>query len=394
MYESFFGLSGKPFQLNPDPEFYFASKGHKRARAYLEYGLHQGEGFIVITGDVGAGKTTLVRGILERLPSEMIVATHIVSTQVEADDLLRLVATGFGIATVGVDKSTLLTALRDHCRHEQDRGRRALLIIDEAQNLPPSAVEELRMLSNFQVGNRSLVQSFLIGQPELRDMLQAPSMQQFKQRVIASYHLGPLATDETRAYIEHRLRHVQWSGNPAFEDDTFIRIHEATDGVPRRINRLCDRLLLNCYLAQQTAVVPRMVTEVADELARELVGEPRRLASVVEGPGRVANGDSPTIRRPLLASVNVAAADDAGHRRGADLRLAGGDAALAEEDDGPGSPEVLGDRELLSELLDRLEVLEAGQAILQVRLRQALRQLRSLGGPPADRSGLDRQRDE
>jgi general secretion pathway protein A len=357
MYETFFGLSGKPFQLNPDPEFYFASKGHKRARAYLEYGLHQGEGFIVITGDIGAGKTTLVRSILDRLPGEMIVATHIVSTQVEADDLLRLVAQGFGMETAGTEKSALLTALRAYCLQQHELGRRSLLIIDEAQNLPPCAVEELRMLSNFQVGNQSLVQSFLIGQPELRDMLQSPGMQQLKQRIIASYHLGPLVGDETRAYVEHRLRHVEWAGNPAFDDEAFIRIHEATDGVPRRINRLCDRLLLNCYLAQLNVVPSAMVGEVANELARELVGESRRVFNPMDMPAAAIGGSVPH-RRALLPTI----------------------AAPAVATESVAFDGALTDADMLADLLDRMAVLEAGQEILQVRLKQALRQLQRISG--------------
>ncbi len=270
MYDTFYSLRGKPFQLNPDPDFFFGSKGHRRAMAYLEYGLHQGEGFIVITGEVGAGKTTLVRNLLRRVPSQSIVAAQIVSTQVTADDLLRLVAGNFQINTQGLDKSLLLQQLEVRFRHLHDEGKRALLIIDEAQNLSPRAVEELRMLSNFQIGSKSLVQSFLVGQPEFRDILQRPEMRQLKQRVIASYHLGPLDAAETRAYIEHRLRHVGWNEDPTFDDGAFDRIHALTDGIPRRINTLCDRLLLSGYLAETHTIAATMVDEVATELADEL----------------------------------------------------------------------------------------------------------------------------
>jgi general secretion pathway protein A len=270
MYESFFGLSGKPFQLNPDPDFFFGSKGHRRALAYLEYGLHKGEGFIVITGEVGAGKTTLLQGLLRRLPDESIVAAQIVSTQVEADDLLRLVAAGFGLPAAGLDKAVLLNRLQEHLTGLHADGRRALLVVDEAQNLSPRAVEELRMLSNFQVGNQSMVQSFLVGQPEFRSVMQRPEMRQLKQRVIASYHLGPLDRHETQSYVEHRLRHVGWRDDPHFEPSAYDRIFAATGGVPRRINALCDRVMLGAYLGEQHVVSASDVEQVASELSDEL----------------------------------------------------------------------------------------------------------------------------
>jgi putative secretion ATPase (PEP-CTERM system associated) len=272
MYQDYFGLSAKPFQLNPDPDFFFGSRGHKRALAYLEYGLHQGEGFIVITGEVGAGKTTLVRGLLRQIKNDAIVPVQIVSTQVDSDDLLRLVAAAFGLESAGIDKSTLLTRLQQHFEGLNAEGRRALLIVDEAQNLTQSAVEELRMLSNFQIGTRSLVQSFLVGQPEFRCIMQRPEMQQLKQRVIASYHLGPLDAEETRSYIEHRLHHVGWQADPRFDDGAFERIHIESGGVPRRINTLCDRLLLAAYLGERHEISVEDVGTVASEMDEELGG--------------------------------------------------------------------------------------------------------------------------
>lgn len=270
MYESFFKLTGKPFQLNPDPDFFFGSRGHKRAMAYLEYGLHQGEGFIVITGEVGAGKTTLVRNLLRKVPSQSVVAAQIVSTQLEADDLLRLVAGSFGIAIEELDKSALLLRLEAHFRQLHASGKRALLIVDEAQNLSPRAVEELRMLSNFQIDTRSLVQSFLVGQPEFREIMQRQEMRQLRQRIIASYHLGPLDASETQAYVAHRLAHVGWDHDPVFTPDAFDRIHQQAQGVPRRINTLCDRLLLSAFLAESHEISAADVDAVASELTEEL----------------------------------------------------------------------------------------------------------------------------
>ncbi len=270
MYESFYGLTGKPFQLNPDPSFYFGSRGHKRAFAYLEYGLYQSEGFIIITGEIGAGKTTIVRSLLEQLDPAKVVAAQLVSTQLDADDMLRAVGVAFGLPVRDVDKALLLASLEAFlCQLAVDK-KRALLIVDEAQNLSHRAVEELRMLSNFQLGDQALLQSFLVGQPELRDMMQSPAMQQLRQRVIASYHLGPLDQAETQAYIEHRLHHVGWKDDPHFAPDCFELIHSLTGGIPRRINSLCNRLLLAAYLSEKHVLQPGDVQAIAREINDEL----------------------------------------------------------------------------------------------------------------------------
>lgn len=271
MYESFYGFSGKPFQLTPDPDFFYASRGHKRAMSYLEYGLHQGEGFIVVTGDVGAGKTTILRALLAQIPADRIVAAQIVSTQLEADDLVRMVARAFGIPDARGDKATVMHRLERYFVDLMRQGKRALLVVDEAQNLSQGAVEELRMLSNIQIGKQAPMQSFLVGQPEFREMMRSPSMQQLRQRVIASYHLGPLEADETRPYIEHRLRRVGWTGSrPQIDAGAFEAVHRLSGGVPRRINSLVDRVLLAGCLAENPLVGAADVQIVADELDREL----------------------------------------------------------------------------------------------------------------------------
>ena len=279
MYESFYGLTGKPFQLNPDPEFYFGSKGHKRAFAYLQYGIHQSEGFIVITGEIGAGKTTIVRSLFEQIDRSSLVAAQLVSTQLDAEDMLRSVAVAFGVPVKSVDKAMLLASLEAFLCQLAVEGKRALLVIDEAQNLTPRAVEELRMLSNFQLGDKALMQSFLVGQPELRVMMQSPRMQQLRQRVIASYHLGPLDHGETQAYIEHRLLHVGWKNDPAFDPQAFEVIHALTGGIPRRINTLCNRLMLAGFLAEKHVLEPGDVHAIAREI-REEMGPDASLAAV------------------------------------------------------------------------------------------------------------------
>lgn len=250
MYEQYYGFKTKPFQLKPDPNFFFGSKGHKRAMAYLEYGLSQGEGFIVITGEVGAGKTTLVRNLFRNLASENIVAAQIVNTHLDSDDTLRVVAAAFGLLYENVSKADLLIRLEQFLRACDRQGKRALLVVDEAQNLSPRTVEELRMLSNFQTDDKSLLQTFLLGQPEFRRTLLSSDMQQLRQRVIATYHLGPMDGRETRAYIEHRLNTVGWHGDPSISDEAFTAIYDHSGGIPRKINTLCDRLFLMGYLEE------------------------------------------------------------------------------------------------------------------------------------------------
>ena len=271
MYEAFYHLRAKPFQLSPDPSFFYGSKGHKRAMSYLEYGLHQGEGFIVITGEVGAGKTTLVRNLFKKLQGENLVAAQLVSTQLDADDMLRMVAAAFGLPHEENNKASLLKRLENFLVNCQNLGKRALLIVDEAQNLSPRAVEELRMLSNFQSQDKSLLQSFLLGQPEFRFTMASEGMQQLRQRVTASYHLGPMDQHESKEYIEHRLRTVGWNNDPVFSEDAFAAVHDYARGIPRKINTLCDRVLLMGYLEElhqiNAAVVNEIVAEIKNEMA-------------------------------------------------------------------------------------------------------------------------------
>jgi general secretion pathway protein A len=302
MYESFYGLTGKPFQLNPDPSFYFGSRGHTRAFAYLEYGLYQSEGFIVITGEIGAGKTTIVRSLLEHLDPEKVVAVQIVSTQLDADDMLRAVCVAFGLPVRNVDKAVLLASLEAFLCQLATEKRRALLIVDEAQNLTMRAVEELRMLSNFQLGDQALLQSFLVGQPELREMMQSPAMQQLRQRVTASYHLGPLDSAETQAYIKHRLKHVGWKRDPHFEPACFVMIHALTGGIPRRINTLCNRLLLSAFLAEKHVLETSDVQAIALEINQELGPDSAVSAGSAEQSG---DGSTTELALPSRAEPNM-----------------------------------------------------------------------------------------
>jgi putative secretion ATPase (PEP-CTERM system associated) len=295
MYEAFYGFAGKPFQLNPDPRFYFDSSQHRRAMGYVKYGLHQAEGFIVVTGEVGAGKTTLLRNILGSLDREKFVAANLVSTQLDADDTLRIVAASFGVATKDMPKAELLLSLEARLTGHAAQGRRCLLIVDEAQNLAPRAVEELRMLSNFQVGSHALLQTFLVGQPEFRLILQSPQMMQLRQRVIAACHIGPLDLSDSQSYIEHRLRHVGWKGtSPRIDSGTYQAVHEATGGVPRKMNLLFDRLLLAGLLAERKEITAASVREVSSEM----VDETSLDANAMDGPGYMSPAGASNGQRP------------------------------------------------------------------------------------------------
>ncbi len=270
MYESHFGLSGPPFQLIPDPSFYFGSRGHSNALAFLKFGAHQGEGFIVVTGEIGAGKTTLVRTLLEGLDPAKVVAAPVVSTQLEPGDLPLAILMAFGVQVAIQNSAQLIADLESFLADLAAKGRRALLIIDEAQNLAPEVIEELRVLTNFQAGKNAMLQVFLIGQPELRTQLQAKAMDQLRQRVTASCHLGPLDPAETRAYVQHRLHLVGWNDRPQIELDAFQQLHRWTGGIPRRINRLCNRLLLSAFLETRDAISAENVEQIAQDLRAEI----------------------------------------------------------------------------------------------------------------------------
>lgn len=284
MYEAFYNLSTKPFQLSPDPRFFFDSSVHKRAMSYLRYGLSQGEGFIVVTGGIGTGKTTLVRNLFAELDQQKIVAAQLVTTRLQPDELLKMVSSSFGLPYEGLSKASLLKQFETFLKKCDFQGKRVLLVVDEAQNLPAETVEELRMLSNFQTDKRSLIQSFLLGQEEFRQTINSPGMEQLRQRIIASCHLAPLDKKETRLYIEHRLKEVGWSSRPVITDIAFELIHNFTNGVPRRINVFCDRLLLFGYLEELFVFKPEVINKVAEELAAEVSLPPRTTQASTEKP--------------------------------------------------------------------------------------------------------------
>lgn len=293
MYTEFYGLSHRPFQLTPDSRFFFESSVHRRAMSYLMYGLHHAEGFIVITGEVGAGKTMLVENLLSTISDSKFVVAKIVTSQLAGDDFLHMVAAGFGIGREDLAKGPLLKRIEKFVVSQHQSGRRALLIVDEAQNLSFSALEELRMLSNITSENSMALQSFLLGQPQFRTVLANPELDQLRQRITAAYHLGPLNEAETRSYVEHRLRLADWKGDPSLADGSFPVIHKFSGGVPRRINNLSSRLLLYGFLEGLHALDDISVEKVGADMNEELaaVKAEARVAARLEEPPSAEIGE-------------------------------------------------------------------------------------------------------
>lgn len=270
MFDEFYGLTGRPFQLTPDPSFYFESATHRKALSYLGYGMAQGEGFIVITGEVGAGKSTLVAHLMQKIDPERMTVGQVVTSNLDGEQLVHVVANSFGLDIAGHDKAAALSAIEAFLHAEAREGRRCLLVVDESQNLSVEALEELRMLSNFQLGAHPLLQLLLLGQPEFRKVLaEHADLEQLRQRVIASHHLEAMEIGEVEPYIKHRLECVGWEGNPEFDDGLFAEIHAATGGIPRRVNQVATRLLLLGAVEQTGEIDREMLASVLDEMASD-----------------------------------------------------------------------------------------------------------------------------
>lgn len=269
MYEKFFNLSADPFRLSPDPRFCYKHPRYVRAKAYMAYAFRRAEGFVMVTGKPGTGKTTLIGDMVDSLTGENVDVANLVSTQLAADDLLRRIGHAFGVTTPGADKSAILQQLQSRFLASHAVGRRSLLIVDEAQGLRTASMEELRLITNMQLDDRPLLQIFLVGQPELREMLHDSSMDAVHQRIIAASHLEALSEDETRAYVEHRLKVAGWQRDPAISSSVFPIIHRFSGGVPRRINLICSRLLLHSYVQQAHSIGVADARVVAGELQEE-----------------------------------------------------------------------------------------------------------------------------
>jgi len=269
MYEHFYALGADPFRLSPDHRFCFTHRNYARARSYIDYALHRGEGFVMITGRPGTGKTTLINDLLDRLPTQEVSVSMLVSTQLAAEDLLRMTAHGFGLSAGAPRKADVLQGLMAFLERQHQAGRRALLIIDEAQDLAASALEELRLLTNLQRQGRPLLQIVLVGQERLRELVQGPDMEQVHQRLVAAWHLEPLGPVETLAYVRHRLEKGGWHGDPEFAPGVLRTVFEFSGGVPRRINLICSRLLLHGFIEERRLISAEDAEGVLDELQQE-----------------------------------------------------------------------------------------------------------------------------
>ncbi len=305
MYEEFYGFSERPFQLTPDPAFYYESLTHKKALSYLGYGLNQGEGFVVITGEVGSGKSILVAHLKQKLDDQRMTVGEVVTSALDDDEMVHVIARSFGLDISGSDKAAALAAIELFLHEEARSGRRVLLIVDEAQNLSIGALEELRMLSNFQLGSHPLLQTLLLGQPEFKQLLaQSDELEQLRQRVIASHHLEPMQPGEVEPYVMHRLRHVGWNGSPELEAGMWVKLHKATGGIPRKVNQVMTRLLLLGAVEEESVLSTDMLDTVVEEMtgdsaasANEVIAKPRpdRDLPAAEAIARAKGG----ARRPL-----------------------------------------------------------------------------------------------
>ena len=265
MYERFYQLRERPFALSPDPEYLYPSRVHQEALDYLRYGLESQAGFIVITGEIGSGKTTLLQTLLRNLDNQTTVG-RIVNTMLEPRELLETIMIDFGLDPTGKSKPLMLRDLSQYLVDQRLAGRLVLLVIDEAQNLGLGALEELRMLSNLETEKSKLLQIVLVGQPNLRDKLAAPELEQLRQRITVSYHLPPLDAEETYNYINHRLRHGALAAPLVFPRASTDLIHARSRGVPRIINVICDATLVFGYAEECREFEPATIHDVLAEL--------------------------------------------------------------------------------------------------------------------------------
>ncbi len=271
MYSTYYKLGADPFRLSPDPRFCFPHRTYRKAMTYMRHALLRAEGFIIITGQPGMGKTTLINDLFRGIKPDQIRIARLVSTQLQADDLLRLVAFELGLDPAGMDKASVLNRVGQFLRQQHLEGRRTLLVVDEAQDVTGEALEELRLLTNIQIEGQQLLQIFLVGQEELRDTVSSPTLVQLHQRVIAAAHLEPLNATETKEYIKHRLQRVEWAGHPLISDQAYAMIHRFSRGIPRQINQICSRLLLHGSIEERDLLGLQDLKVVIEELHDEML---------------------------------------------------------------------------------------------------------------------------
>lgn len=270
MYTKYFGLHTKPFELLPNSSILFPSKAHKRALTYIDYGIRSKAGFILLTGEVGSGKTTLIRNLLCRQSQDLVVS-KVFNTRVSSEDLLRLISDDFSLPTEGKDRFTLLRGLNDFLIEQFAGSRQAVLVIDEAQNLTRQGLEEIRLLSNLETDQAKLLQIILVGQPELRTLLSDSSLLQLRQRISVNCHLRPLSLEETSEYVLFRLEKAGNRQAVSLSPEALGLVHEASRGIPRLVNILCDYVLLDAFALKTRTIDVELVRMVIHEMSFEKI---------------------------------------------------------------------------------------------------------------------------
>jgi len=364
MYNNYFNLKQSPFSIAPDPRYLFMSERHREALAHLLYGIGSGGGFVLLTGEIGAGKTTVCRCFIEQIPDNCRLA-YIFNPKLTVEELLLTICDEFRIALPPASAGALgvksyVDAINGYLLESHAQGNNNVLVIDEAQNLSPQVLEQLRLLTNLETSERKLLQIILIGQPELRTMLAQPELEQLAQRVIARYHLGPLSESETGAYVAHRLTVAgAHPGNP-IPGALAPLIHRLTQGVPRRINLLCDRALLGAYVENSSVVTPKILRRAAQEVfageaptARAPLRWPLVAGGVLAGAA-ISAAAWQAVPRASAPSAPVASAASADHPRAQQV-------AAAKPASGPKAP-------------------AAGKPLLLATQTEALRELGTLWG--------------
>ena len=361
MYEAYFQLRERPFALSPDPDYLYPSRGHREALAYLRYGIESQAGFVVITGEIGSGKTTLLQALLRGLDGQTTVV-RLMNTLLEPRELLEAIAIDLGIVPSSTSKPALLRDLSVRLVEERAAGRLVLLVIDEAQNLGLPALEEIRMLSNLETEKSKLIQIILVGQPNLRQQLDLPRLEQLRQRITVSYHLNALGADETEASINHRLRRAALGAPLQFPREVTARIHERSRGVPRLVNVICDAALVFAYAEERRVIDPELMNEVFTELEETGVLRPQ---AVREAPAAA----EPTAPAPSAAAVEEAPADHVAIGVGTEEAPV---AAL------PAAREPVADPQHVQQLLEHESLLSVREEQIARRERQLTEQQRVL----------------
>ena len=307
MYESFYGLSPTPFRLTPNPHFFFEGEIHKRGLAFLQYTFLQKEGFVVITGAPGTGKTELMLNLVNHLPRDQVAVAKVVTSNLNADNMLDLIATSFFTNSQTSSKGVTLKKLEQYFNHQAQQGKQVLLLIDEAHNLHVESLIELSMLSNYQIGDKPVLQCFLIGQESLDRTLDLPELAHLKQRIIVSTRLEPLSRVDTRAYIEHRLSKAGWKRDPEFTKAVHLLIYQYSQGIPRKINAVCNRILLEAYLEEKHIIDHRLALKVIREIQEEHSVSPITINSNATGIDKSFKRSVKIDKRLANSSVSASA---------------------------------------------------------------------------------------